>query len=143
MADKVYDQLCEELQTVTRKMGWWATNKSKLELLIAKFEALDMDVRVSMPGIDVNGNGDKAKLLKIFKLMRAHDYVPNARPKSGESYFATYWHREVDDVPVWINFGSTVCRRVQVGTELKEVPVYEIQCSNDEMTVTDEEVDNA
>jgi len=34
---------------------------------------------------------------------------------------------------VTLHFTSTVCKRVQVGTELKEVPVYELRCGEEEV----------
>lgn len=37
-----------------------------------------------------------------------------------------------------IHFSSSVCKRVQVGTELREVPVYEIKCDEPEPEVKEE-----
>ena len=48
------------------------------------------------------------------------------------SYSKTY-HMQLDDITVQINArirsDSETCERVQVGTEVKEVPVYELRCS--------------
>jgi hypothetical protein len=36
---------------------------------------------------------------------------------------------EPSGAKIFLAFTSTVCKRVQVGVETKEVPVYEIQCA--------------
>ena len=142
MADKIAEALQARMVVLAKQIGWWTSNRRGLLPIVNKLEELGFDVSTSGTGLEVTGSGDKAKLLALFKTMRGCGYAPRTRPTAGETYWSTYWYEgESVENPIWISFCSTVCKRVQVGTEMKEVPVYEVRCGED-ATVTDEEINN-
>lgn len=104
--------------------------QAKSDLFVA-LEELDIDIRYDFDGgsVDVVFCGDGDKLGKVWGLLRRAGYYTESRPKKGETGFNAFW-----DCPgyakVWLQFSSTMCRRVQVGTKMVEQPVYEVQCGD-------------
>ena len=93
---------------------------------------------INVTNVNVDSNsyniyivGSRADLDIMFGVLRREGLNPASRPKEKESYYTTYW-----DFPdtkyeyVWVYFSSTSCKRVQVRTELQEVPVYETVCED-------------
>ena len=75
--------------------------------------------------------GSRADLDIMFGVLRRAGLNPASRPKEKESYYSTYWDfPETTYEYVWVYFSSTSCKRVQVRTELQEVPVYETVCED-------------
>ena len=118
--------------------------------LFRRLEELDIDATFSLSDGDVNVafTGDGPKLTEVWKALRAAGYQPNNRPKKGESTFYSHWFQEGYST-VWMNFSSSVCRRVQVGTKMVEQPIYEVQCGelpeievNDKPVVVVEDTDD-
>lgn len=106
-----------------------ATIQARPELF-AELEALDIDVRFDYQGgsIDVSFAGSGEKLGKVWGLLRRAGYSTDSRPKAGDSTFSAFWSAPDDLSRVWLNFSSTVCKRVKVGTKMVEVAVYETVC---------------
>lgn len=73
--------------------------------------------------------GSRADLDIMFGVLRRAGLTPNNRPQEKEQYYTTWWYfPETQSEYVWIVFTSTSCKRVQVRTEMQEVPVYETVC---------------
>jgi len=145
MSDKIAEQLQQRMVDLAKQVGWWQTNKKELQPVIDQLEILGYTVEISGNSLDCSGAGDKQMLIATFKVMRGFGYEPTRRPSAKDAFYGSFWYLEGrHDNAVWISFSSTVCKRVQVGTEMKEVPVYDIQCSEagETMTVTDEELSN-
>lgn len=111
---------------------WTALFQTTVNAHIAFFrwlEEQDLDVRFSLADGDINLSfaGDGRRLGQVWGELRRNGYAPNAHPKKGESQFYTHWHKEGFST-VWMSFSSTMCRRVQVGTQMVEQPIYEVQC---------------
>lgn len=78
--------------------------------------------------IDLNISGDFAVLKAIFRAFRKAGWIIEDAPKKAEPSFHTFIKRPDSELKWWLSFSSTICKRVQIGTEMKEVPVYEVQC---------------
>jgi len=79
--------------------------------------------------VNLNITGDYAVLKAIFHAFREAGYFPSDRPNElKQPSFSCYFNRPDHDFQFWVNFSSTVCKRVQIGTEMKEVPIYETVC---------------
>lgn len=77
--------------------------------------------------LHVNVTGNKDKLSEVWGVLRklgyeTEDHVGDEKVSDKSFRF------KKDTVEVVLKFTSSICRRVQVGTEMKEVPVFEIQC---------------
>jgi hypothetical protein len=99
--------------------------------LFRGFEQMDVE-----PSFDLDNEyimlqfaGDGAKLKQVWGLLRRNGYNTTLRPQKGETQFLAFWERK-DQAQIFMYFTSTLCKRVQVGTEMKEVPIYETQCGD-------------
>ena len=97
-----------------------ALQKADINVLHVTVDGNSYNVRVS---------GSRADLDVMFGVLRRAGLTPSDRPQEKEQYYTAFWDfntgfREY----VWISFASTSCKRVQVRTEMQEVPVYETVC---------------
>ena len=71
--------------------------------------------------------GDGQRLGQVWGELRRHGFNCETRPKKGDVDFHGYFQQ--DGYPkLMVNFTSTLCRRVQVGTQTVEQPIYETIC---------------
>lgn len=87
-------------------------------------------------GLNVFVTGDVRKLADVWKELRLLGYktdyqeiteeTPEDKNEREIKFTKTVEGVVVDTVT--LHFTSSVCKRVQVGTVMKEVPVYEIKC---------------
>lgn len=122
-------KLIEQQQKVKKwSAAFQQTVKSRPDLF-RRFEELDIDLDFCLRTGDINLNftGDGDRLAEVWKELRRNGYAPNSRPKKGESSFYTHWLQDGLST-FWMNFSSSVCRRVKTGTKTVEVDVYETQC---------------
>jgi len=113
-----------------------AKNFKQLKAVIGAFPELfraleDMDIE---PGFNLDGDyinlsfaGDGLKLAAVWKLLRHHGFKNSCHPKKGDTTFYAFWKQE-GHAEFFMNFTSSVCRRVKVGTKTVEQDVYETQC---------------
>lgn len=88
---------------------------------------ISFDYTTYQPCMNVSWAGDGDSLRHVWGLLRQNGYEPTERPKKGDTQFHAYFLNKPNP-HVWINFASTECRRVQVGTQTVEQPVYETRC---------------
>jgi len=97
--------------------------------LFAALESMDLRVTFSIQEGEINlgftGNANTLGL--VWNVLRRYGYQPGCRPNKSEPTFYTWWTKEGAS-RIWMSFSSTVCRRVQVGTQTVEQPIYEIHC---------------
>ena len=87
------------------------------------------NVSVDSSGYNISVLGSRADLDVMFGVLRRAGLIPNRRPQEKEAYYSAFWHFDKDELAhVWVMFSSTTCKRVQVRTEIQEVPVYETVC---------------
>lgn len=79
-------------------------------------------------GLYLSITGDKHDLAALFSVLRRHGFNSLDRPQAGQTSYSSYWTNKNYEIDIHIMFTSTVCRRVQVGTKIQEVPVYDIIC---------------
>jgi hypothetical protein len=84
-------------------------------------------VYIDPTSYNISVTGTRAELDILFGVLRREGLTPDTRPKEKESSYSTYWRWEDSEV-IWVWFSSTSCKRVQVGTEMKETPIYETVC---------------
>jgi hypothetical protein len=129
---------------VTEALEVLAITVSKLSTLFIELEKLDVTIQfhpeyeaAEPPGsIDLLFAGDGPKLAKVWRLLRLHGYNTLSRPKKGDTTFSAFWRPNVtvQYSPIWMQFSSTLCRRVKVGTKMQEVDIYETQCEGTDLS---------
>ena len=87
--------------------------------------------------IDFNVIGGKGHLLRALRILRRYGYKADEEIPLKTTYWGGFFRKQTtiaDDfyLVVWLRFSSTACKRVQVGTETKEVPIFDIVCDEEE-----------
>ena len=87
-------------------------------------------VYVDSSSYNVSITGTRADLDIMFGVLRRAGLQPRTRPQEKQADYGAFWYWTDDsaDGYVWVMFSSTTCKRVQVGTKMEEVPVYETVC---------------
>lgn len=86
----------------------------------------DPDLRL----ISFNFAGDGLKLGKVWGELRRAGFSCSSRPKKGDTQFSG-WFEQDGYATISVYFTSTMCRRVQVGTQIVQQPIYETICGED------------
>jgi hypothetical protein len=91
-----------------------------------------INVYVDRHSYNLSITGPRADLDIMFGILRRAGLTPNNRPEEKSQHYTTYWvfPTGYGEQHVWISFTSTSCKRVQVRTEMQEVPVYETVCED-------------
>lgn len=134
----ITEQIVNEINERKDTLAWWGENCEHYAQLVKEIKDADYEVKLTHTGLDIVGTGDKVKLVAAFRILRRHGFCPYRRPEAKETYYSAYFNHDTLK-SIWFSFSSTVCQRVQVGTEMREVPVYEVQCGQS-MAITDEDL---
>lgn len=102
--------------------------------LFCALEAMDIDIGIdptSSSCIDIRFTGDGTRLAEVWGLLRRAGWkLASSPPKKGDTTFNGIWTHQSDSRlgNLYMGFSSTACRRVQVGVQMVEQPIYEVQC---------------
>jgi hypothetical protein len=99
--------------------------------LFRALEELDIEPGFGLDDdyIGLSFAGDGPKLAAVWKLLRQNGYKNSCHPKKGDTTFYAFWEQE-GHAKFFMNFTSTMCRRVKVGTKTVEQDVYETHCGD-------------
>ena len=132
---KTFLRVIEAAQTAERHSKAMMATVRSLAPMFRELEHMDIEPRFDLVlgSIDLAFTGDGDRLGKVWAILRRHGYSTHSRPKKGDMTFSAFWDCEGQS-KIWMSFSSSICKRVQVGTEMKEVPIYETRC--DELDFT-------
>lgn len=121
------DEMREQART---KRRYYKDNKVEIGRVALAFKDITiLRCNVDVNCIDIAITGDYAVLKAIFHAFRTLGYEPSDRPKEEKmSSFSTYFEGPDHECRFWLNFSSTLCKRVKIGTKMVEQPVYETVC---------------
>lgn len=93
---------------------------------------LDVGFDIRYGSMDLYFSGDGRRLGSVWGELRRSGFECGSRPKKGDTSFTGFFRKE--GFPhIYLSFSSTLCKRVQVGTQLVEQPIYETQCAGDDL----------
>ena len=106
----------EELQRVTE--------------LLLQTSAKFIRIEPNRTDMDLGFTGDQEAFKELWGALRSAGYKPTTRPEKDELFtdFYTTFINEETDLKIWLDFSSTICKRVKTGTKMVEQPIYEVQC---------------
>lgn len=138
--DPIELALAESAIELAKKRQRWNAVRDFYRPILNAFVRLGLEPRLSND-VDVSFTGDAHKLAGVVRILRTSGFeTTSGRPKPGDtSWYAYYSHPEVT-VKVWLNFTSSVCRRVKVGSKMVEQDIYEVQCGDISAEITEIEV---
>ena len=122
-------RLVEQYQRTQKHSKSFTQTVNNLPALFRALEELELEPRFDLDdgSISLSFAGDGPKLTVVWRLLRRHGYNTHSRPKKGDTTFYSFWECE-GQARIFLNFTSSVCRRVQVGTQMVEQPIFETQC---------------
>lgn len=146
MKDPILENLAYSLKSVTESLEQWITVKEFYQPVMEKLLALGESVGISSSwkSIYLRATGNGPFLTQIVRILRTAGWATkNSPPAANQPEWNAYFRKTVQvpdednadrmvDKELTINFtfSSTVCTRVKVGTELKEVDIYEVRCGD-------------
>lgn len=122
-------RLIELAQAAQKHNALFQKTVRTLAPLFRQLEVLDVTLTFNLGDGDINltFTGDGERLRQVWSELRRNGYNCATHPKKGDTTFYGWWQQEGVS-QIWMNFSSSVCRRVQVGTKMVEQPIYETQC---------------
>ncbi len=127
--DPILQDLRDRHAEIARRANAWLRHKSALLPLVKDLILLGCTVSMFDDDLNVIFTGDKQKFLQVVRVQFRHGLRPDLSSLKKGATEGT-WTIQRDDLRIYTRFSSTVCRRVQVGTKLEEVPIYETQCDS-------------
>lgn len=124
--NKMYGQLTEKKITLRKRRAALKAHAARLVPFFSELDGLGCEPYITEDWIYISLSGDKHKFLAFVRCLRKHDFKVNPIAK-GATGFSQFNH-EMDDLPMYVSFSSTVCRRVKVGTKTVEQDVFETVC---------------
>jgi hypothetical protein len=124
------EKLVSDSEALTKQAGWYHANKVEIGRVAVGLSKIDVhNAVICGQCVDLSVTGDKHTLNAIFSAFRKLGYEPTDRPgDKPASSFSCHWEHSTEDARFWLYFSSNKCTRIKVGTETKEVPIYEIVC---------------
>jgi hypothetical protein len=122
-------RLVETNQKSKKHLAAFQVTLNHFTPLFRQFEEWELEpvFDVNAGSIDLTFSGDGERFGKVWTELRRNGYKPYSRPKKGDtSYYGSF--DQEGFARIWLNFSSTMCQRVQVGTKMVEQPVYETRC---------------
>lgn len=117
-------------KNVQKIAGWYHANKVEIGRVAVELKKIEVTrACLNTDCVDLSITGDRHTLNAIFTAFRRLGYEPSDRPtKEHKPTFSCYWNHPVEDAKFWLYFTSSKCTRIKVGTETKEVDIYEVVC---------------
>lgn len=107
---------------------YYKTHELQIIALLANVESLPvLRASIDTTSVDLSIAGDKKVLKQTWNKLRTMGYETSDVPQEDSTGFSCWWYKE-DEPTIWLNFSSTVCKQVKVGTKTQEVDIYEVQC---------------
>lgn len=124
-------QLQEEALKLAKRKVKWNANRSLLSGIVNALVKLGLEPHIT-EYITVNCTGDAKKLAAVVRIFRISGFSSNAdKPKKGDSTWYAFFDSPECPIRIWFAFTSSVCRRVQIGTKIAEIPIYETICGEE------------
>ena len=128
MKTSIDEQFAEDRKQLREKQAEWLKHKDALLPVVLELEKLGIQPRWRW-SLDLYFSGDAAKLAAVVRVLRTRGWKTDAeRPGSMATGWTGWFNHPECKAMIWLNFVSSVCRKVQVGTRVVEEPVYEIRC---------------
>jgi len=120
----------EQREFYRKVKHFFRDNQNELMQLSKALDHIELQrVSFDSDSIDISITGDQEVLKTVFQALRPLGYVPRTRPDiQPQATYQTYFDHPDKDMKVWLNFSSTLCKRVKVGTKMQEVDIYETVC---------------
>ncbi|HEY4365880.1 MAG TPA: hypothetical protein VGN07_01490 [Steroidobacteraceae bacterium] len=123
---KMHGQLTEKRDMLRKRRTALRTHAERLSAFFSELDGLGCEPYITEDWMYVSLSGDKHKFLAFVRCLRKHGFKVDPIEKGATGF--TQFCRELENLPIYVQFSSTVCRRVKVGTKTIEQDVFETVC---------------
>jgi len=127
--DPIMDDLRKRHESISRRAARWIEHKDAMLPLVRDMILLGCAVDMADEDLNIRFSGDKQKFLSVVRAQFRHGLRPDLSSLKKGSTEGT-WFQNRGTLRIYTAFSSTVCRRVQIGTQTQEVPIYETVCDS-------------
>lgn len=126
----ILESINDSIQHANKRLSMYLEHQAWIDELVAAIpEDKLQNASVTTYSLDINVVGNGTDLSNVWRALRTRGWdTTKDKPEPGDTGWSGFWRKEGVEYQVYLNFASTVCRRVQVGTQMVEMPVYEIRC---------------
>lgn len=122
--------LQEKQKAISDQFAAYAACRPVLDAITAALEPSAQSIKFP-DSLDFHIVGNKSVLVNVFRILRTQGWETHfERPKEDDPTWVGFWYHPDCSTRIWLNFASSVCKRVQVGTALVEQPIYEVRCND-------------
>ncbi len=128
MTNSIEAKFKEREEELRHHREHWKANKAFFQPIVDKLIGLNIEPYYDS-SLNIHFTGDKHKLAAVVRILRTGGMIsqtdpPTANASSWWAYFRTQDYSK----ECYINFSSSVCRRVKTGTKMVQQDVYETVC---------------
>jgi hypothetical protein len=128
----------QDMKSLADRINHWHNEKEAFYPVLEKLDEIDGVTCSGGYGLSVRASGDGALLTLIVRALRTTGwYSEDDRPKKNSTHWWATFRRRSDSgtgtyygPSINVSFSSTLCKQVKVGTEMREVAIYETQCED-------------
>jgi hypothetical protein len=130
---KVLQSIADARADLASKETNWLASKATLIPVLEKLSALGAEpYMLYSDSMMASITGDVHQLTDAIRALRTGGYKADIKPERKSSSFCARYAHKTSNVGIYLNFSSSVCRRVKVGTKTETVDVYEVRCGESE-----------
>lgn len=121
----------EQMEYQQKRLKFYNEQAEFILPLQALMEEAEGNLNVTSYSIDLSVTGGMGLLYGLVERLEEYGYKPTKDlPEKTETYWFCRLQGADESYPsVYLAFSNNLCVRVQVGTRMEEVPVYEVKCS--------------
>ena len=132
MTIQVLKDIQEQIQYQQNRLKFYNEQQEFIAPLQALMDEVEGSLSVSTYTVDLTVTGGMGKLYGLIERLGELGYTTGKElPENTETYWFARFEGVNQDVPyptVYLSYSNNQCHRVKIGTEMKEVDVYEVRC---------------
>ena len=137
---KIEKMFAESMQYLASRISFWATYKATFEPITNLLDELGANYDVTSYSFECTMSEGTSKMLKLHQLLTELGWVSNEELPAGPVSYLLMSYTKLNNPNINVYWSNTLCKRIQIGTQIIEQPVYKLEC-DEERTPYDEVVE--
>lgn len=127
---KMLENINDSIQYANKRLASYLEHREWIDELVAAIpEEVLQNASVTSYSLDLSAIGNSGALSTVWRALRTRGWnTTKDKPEPGDIGWSGFWRHPDHEYQIFLTFSSTVCKRVQVGTRMEEMPVYEVRC---------------
>ena len=135
----IEEAIQHRIKRAYQQQAFYTDSKAEIERLLNRFNAVGLeltDTAIATNSFDISLAGDFEQFKTLFKVLRSAGYNAHNPPQEAKfTSWSSFWTGNIVDgqakqshIRIWVNFTSTKCTQMIVGTKMVEQNIYETVC---------------